>query len=114
MNDEATATSSHIIADEFGSYKRRYSAYIEQEIILSESHLLTPRYLHLHEADIKHAGEYKLQRYVRSFISNLGDLKQYFQSAVFCYSHEEVSGCVPKDCKREDFFYYRAELPTGR
>jgi hypothetical protein len=115
MSEKMDLTTSQADADqEFRHYQELYSAYLDEEIRWSEARFLSPQYLHLHEEDIKHAGDYKLHSYVRSFINNLGGLKDKLESIVFCYSFENEAPQTPKNCEQNKFFYYRLQLPRGR
>jgi hypothetical protein len=90
-----------------------YKAYLDRMIQWSEVELLDPRYLHLHEQDMRVGGRYKMWQYLAGFVRQLGDFARRFKKLLFCHSWEAQSRLRPAECKREKFFYYELENVAG-
>jgi hypothetical protein len=82
-----------------------YNPGVETLINWSEAEVLHKAFLHLHEDDIGPIGEYRLWKYLRTFVMSLGDLRASIKRIVFCYSHEESAPSPPDLCKRTEFYY---------
>jgi hypothetical protein len=92
---------------DFAHYLQRYEEQVRYLINWSETSMLQPRYVHLHEADLGLPKDYKVSRYIDSFLGSLDGLVSGLVAAYFCYSYEEETNRDQSSCRRDTFFAYR-------
>src|SRR5258708_25484552 len=91
------------------AYLRRYEEQITFLINWSETGMLEPKYVHLHEYDLGFPKHYKVAKYIESFIGSTRALRSSVAEAYFCYSYERTTNLDQASCERNAFFAYELE-----